>query len=419
MSAQNEIAKIMYDIAQEDFGGVTGNAEADVKESHDWKKLTDLGTQLWLDTGDIEQAAELWNSEFSALTTNNTLLNKEVQKGIYDDFVKTSVKRVRDAAGDIDDDTLVLETAFALNAKHALKLVGKFDANVSVELHTDLANDIERSVWYGKRYYDICPERFYVKVPLTPEGFLAARRLAKEGVPINFTLGFSARQNYLAAQLTNPKFVNVFMGRLNSFVADNSLGSGENVGEKTTLATQRYVNELCDAGLSGSKLIGASMRSREQVISLAGLDVFTMPVKVAKGYSEEPAESVENQVGNDPAVPLNDGVKLEDFNGGSLWEVSDEFKKAVGGLMEKDVDSMNGTDLQDYFEGAGFGDFLPKWSDADIGRVRKDGKIPVFETWRDKLSSGAVGLDALMNVSALYSFVTDQEALDGRMRSML
>ena len=49
----------------------------------------------------------------------------------------------------------------------------------------------------------------------------------------------------------------------------------------------------------------------------------------------------------------------------------------------------------------------------------KDGKIPAYATWKDRLASGKVGLDALMNLSALYSFATDQKALDDRIRSQL
>ena len=74
-----------------------------------------------------------------------------------------------------------------------------------------------------------------IKIPLTPEGYLAVRILRKEGMPINFTLGFSARQNYLAARLSNPNYVNVFLGRLNQVVIENSVGGGELVGEKVTL----------------------------------------------------------------------------------------------------------------------------------------------------------------------------------------
>jgi hypothetical protein len=35
------------------------------------------------------------------------------------------------------------------------------------------------------------------------------------------------------------------------------------------------------------------------------------------------------------------------------------------------------------------------------------------------LASGQIGLDALMNLSARQSFVTDQTALDDRIRSMV
>ena len=52
-----------------------------------WAAVAKTGTSLWLDTGDVDAARELWVRDFVALTTNNTLLNKEVQKGIYDQLV--------------------------------------------------------------------------------------------------------------------------------------------------------------------------------------------------------------------------------------------------------------------------------------------------------------------------------------------
>jgi hypothetical protein len=137
---------------------------------------------------------------------------------------------------------------------------------------------------------------------------------------------FSARHNFVAALLTKPKFCNVFMGRLNSFVADSKFGSGDNVGEKATLATQRELLALRKAGRSETNLIGASVRTGAQIGDLAGVDVKT---------------------------------------------------------------------------------------------ATKDGKIPVYATWKNRLASGQIGLDALMNLSARQSFVTDQTALDDRIRSMV
>ena len=257
----------------------------ELREHPMWRAATACGTGLWLDTGDIDAIRSLWTREFSALTTNNTLLNKEVQKGIYDDLVPEAAGLLRAQCPDIAEPQLILEIAFVLNAVHGLRLVSTFDADVSVELHTDLARDADSSYQYGKRFAAIEPDRFIVKIPLTPEGLVAARRLSDDGIRVNFTLGFSARQNHLIARLSRPAWVNVFMGRLNSFVADNGLGDGRNVGEKSTLASQREVRALRESGLA-VRQIGASIRSGQQVLDLIGIDVMTIPTRAAREFTE-------------------------------------------------------------------------------------------------------------------------------------
>ena len=413
------LEKRVHEFVRQDFKHQFGKPAIAVKDDLEWRKVRDTGTRLWLDTGDIDEAGKLWNSSFEALTTNNTLLNKEIQKGIYDNFIKKAAAAVREAAPKISEQDLILEIAFILNAHHALRLVEKFDAFVSVELHTDLAMDVERTVAYGKRYFAICPERFYVKVPLTPAGYLSARQLVQAGVPLNFTLGFSARHNDLAALLTQPNYVNVFLGRLNSFVSDSKLGDGQNVGEKATLATQREILKLREAGRTKSNLIAASIRSGEQIADLAGVDVQTMPTKAAAEYRAKPRTKVMSQVSNDPSVPLASGVAFGQFNGETLWSVPQKFKDAVESLLRQNLDAFTPGAVQAHFEKAGLGDFLPRWSEKDIQTATKDGKIPVYITWKDRLAAGKIGLDALMNLSALYSFATDQKALDDRIRSLL
>ncbi len=415
----NAFDKKIHEFVRAGFKRHFGKPTIQIADDPEWRKLRDAGSRLWLDTGDMDEAGKLWNSSFEALTTNNTLLNKEIQKGIYDELIVEAARAVRAADPNIDPQKLVLEIAFVLNAHHGLRLVDRFDAHVSVELHTDLASDVAATVAYGKRYFAICPERFYVKVPFTPAGLLGARKLVQAGVPINFTLGFSARQNYLAALLTRPRYVNVFMGRLNSFVADNKLGDGVNVGEKAILATQREVLRLQQMGRTTSLLIGASIRSGAQIGDLAGVDVLTMPPKAAAEYRAKPLPQVSSRVNNDPSVTCAPGVTFQQFNAETLWAVPAMFKECVEVLLKQDTDRLTPDALQSHFAVAGFGDFLPRWSDADIKTVTGDGKIPVCEKWQARLQSGEIGLDALMNISALQSFAVDQKALDDRIRSVL
>ena len=382
-----------------------------------WAALRATGSRLWLDTGDLEAARKLWTADFSNLTTNNTLVNKEVQKGHFDDLIPHAAEALRAAQPGISEDDLVIELGFVINCLTALRLVEAFDATVSVELHPAMADDADLSYEYGRRYYAVCPERFIVKVPLTPAGFLAARRLSADGVPINYTLGFSARQNVLAAAFSRPTYVNVFMGRLNSFVADNHLGDGTNVGEKTTMATQMALREGRERRGWETLLIGASLRSGQQILDLAGLDVFTMPPAAAEEFQKivhAHAATVESQIGREFSVDAKVPEVLD-----RLWTVPDAFYQAAEALAKTDTTGWAGRELAGFVADQGVPDLFHEWTTDQLARIQADGKVPTWEYWKDELTSGSVALDDLMTVSALYSFVKDQDALDARIRKHL
>ncbi|MBI3843813.1 MAG: transaldolase family protein [Planctomycetes bacterium] len=340
----SKFASTLREFCRQEFKPAFGKLAASFPSNPLWAAVRRAGSELWLDTGDVDEARALWCREFTALTTNNTLLNKEVQKGTYDKLVPRAAETIRKADAKIDDDRLVLEIAFILNAVHALKLVETFDAMVSVELHTALSHDLDASVEYGKRFHAICPERFYVKVPLTPSGCIAARRLSDAGVPLNFTLGFSARQNYLITLVARPAFVNVFMGRLNQFAADYKLNDGRMVGERATHASQRAVSGL-RVNPQGPKTrqIGASMRSGQQVSDLVGLDVFTMPVKAAKEFASMslPPGDVHNRMNGSFDVTWGVGVDAKADRLDVLWDVPDGLGKAMCKLYGEDLASFD------------------------------------------------------------------------------
>lgn len=386
-----------------------------------WAAVQKTGTSLWLDTGDVDAARALWVREFVALTTNNTLLNKEVQKGIYDQLVPDTAALLRKADAGIAPDRLVQEIAFVLNAVHGLKLVRTFDADVSVELHTALSNDAEASYQYGKRFAAICPDRFIVKVPLTPAGLLAARRLHDDGIRLNFTLGFSARQNWLIAQLAQPTWVNVFMGRINAFVADNKLGDGVNAGEKATLASQRGLRRLRDTTGLDVKQIGASMRSGQQIEDLLGLDVFTMPTAAAKEYVDmKPvAAAITDKTRNDPAVTFASGVDAGAEKMNCFWEITPQFEAAAAATAKLDPRTATAKDVLGTLASHGAADLFPQFSADEAAKVAKEGKIPVYASWKERVRAGTASWDGVLTAAALASFTQDQQALDDRIRKQL
>ncbi|KAA3611536.1 MAG: transaldolase [Planctomycetota bacterium] len=385
-----------------------------------WSRLREVGTEGWLDTGDMEQAADLWSAEFTALTTNNTLLNKEIQKGLYDQWIPQAAAAVKQDRPDISEQDLVLEIAFGLNARHGLRLVQRFGAYVSVELHTDLAHDVERSLAYGRRYHALEPDRFIVKVPLTPEGLLAARRMEEEGIKVNFTLGFSARQNYLIACVAKPHWCNVFMGRLNAYVADQGLGNGAWVGERATLASQAGVRSLREKLGVPTRQIGASMRSGEQVHTLAGLDVYTMPVPVAQSFLEAglSPEQLRDQTGADYRPEWAEGVQEEAEGLTGLWDLNPSLRETCESLANL-PSGFDAAGLVDRLAAAGHGYLFPALKAEEVEAIRSFGKVPERTRWQADLASGRVGLDALFTLAGLHAFAQDQAALDDRIRRFL
>ena len=378
-----------------------------------WQQLRDAGTEIWLDTGDIDAARENWTAEMSALTTNNTLLNKEIQKGIYDDFIPKA-DRLLDG---VDKEQRVQEIAFILNARHGLRLVQTFGGKVSVELHTALADDLDGIVHYGRRFHEIEPNKFIVKVPLTATGLLGARKLRELGIPVNFTLEFSARQNAIVSVVAKPNYCNVFLGRLSSYVKDHDLGDGVNVGEKATISSQRIIRELTAHRDVPTRQIAASMRDASQAEKLAGVDVFTMPTKVAAEAHGTGSISFENQVETNYPVSLKSGVEPVEVHIDKLWEVADAVRDFAHSC---DADTpRTGDELAERARKMGLADMFPPLSSADHQRIADDGKIPDHSFWKHRIRAGEVAVDTLLNLAGLASFAADQKELDDRIAGLI
>jgi len=407
-----EVTRAVRELALE---GYTGPKKPQFESREKYKWLREAGSRLWLDTGEHSAAEKVWSAELEALTTNNTLVNQVVQTGAMDGVISYGVRKIRDARPDISEHDLVIELAFLVNAKLALNLVREFGAHVSVELHPDTGFDVKQTLIFARRYYEINPDFFYIKVPLTPDGFISTRLLSLEGIPVNYTLGFSARQNYLAARFSRPRYVNVFLGRLNSLVEENNIGKPENVGEKATLASWEAVRNLRNSYPDiPTYQIAASIRNGKQIPLLAGVDVLTIPPKAAGEYLELdiPREDVRVHNWEELDVQLNDSglAKVTEIN--TLWEISEEFISFVESAVQQADQLLSGKDLMRLADEYQVNVFRG-WTGEERKAIREKGKIPDLSAW-----PGAP-LDDLLTISALESFSKDQAALDDRIKGLI
>ncbi len=312
----------------------------------------------------------------------------------------------------------VREIAFILNLRHAMRLVHRFRCKVSVELHTDLAFDTEATLAFARRCHRVCPGFFIVKIPFTPEGIIATRTLRGEGVEVNCTLGFAARQNYIATALAAPSYVNVFLGRLSSLVEDNGLGDGRLVGEKATIASQHEVN-VFTRGLPRveTQQIAASLRTPEQLANLAGVDVITMPTQVAEPAEKELGTVWKSMLNEEFPVSVNEDVDTDTFDLSKLWDVT----KRERNLAQKAILSPpeNADELRKIAVENEVPDLFPELSAEEWEQVHEDGKIPKLDRWVTRLGDGDLALDSLMNFAGMASFIQSQNELDQRISEQL
>jgi transaldolase len=243
-----------------------------------------------------------------------------------------------------------------------------------------------------------------VKVPFKPQAphcFLIARDLEREGIPVNFTSTFSARQAVAAALLTDASRTNVFLGRLNQGLQAQLLG------EHVTLEAQRSLRELRARGRTKTLLIAASMRDWRTFLQLAGCDAFTAPPGVLAGFLgqvEVPASEIVSRLETSVADRLGVAETVQQALGPErlrrLWHVEPEF---VDFLLEYGAsaeyrDLLDGEALAHRFEAAGFGDFF---------HVPNSDELAVF--WRSKLPDVDAPVTRRLALDTHYSLLADTD----------
>ena len=127
----------------------------------------------------------------------------------------------------------------------------------------------------GKRLAGVAPN-VVVKAPLTPEGLIATRELAQQGIQVNVTLCFSAVQAMLAAK-AGAAYISPFVGRLD----DQGVDGMELIAEIRAI----YDNYAFD-----TEILAASIRTPEHVrrAAIIGADCATIPRAVFRELFKHP-----------------------------------------------------------------------------------------------------------------------------------
>ena len=119
-----------------------------------------------------------------------------------------------------------------------------------------------------------------IKIPMTREGLLATKQLARENIHVNMTLVFSPTQALLAAK-AGASYVSPFVGRL-----DDISHWGMDLVEQILTIYDNYDFE--------TEVIVASVRNPLHVLeaALMGADIATVPFKVIEQLIKHPLSDI-------------------------------------------------------------------------------------------------------------------------------
>jgi len=194
--------------------------------------------KIFIDTADLKEIKEIasWGI-LDGVTTNPTLLAKSGRS--FDEVIDEIFKLV--------------------------------DGPISLEVVSEKADDmVKEAKQLIKKVNPKYQKNVAIKIPMTPEGLKAVKKLSKEKIKTNVTLVFSANQALLAAK-AGATFVSPFIGRL------------DDIGQEGMQIIEEIMEIFCNYDIE-TEVIVASIRHPIHVIEAArlGADIATVPPAVIR-----------------------------------------------------------------------------------------------------------------------------------------
>jgi transaldolase len=182
-----------------------------------------------------------------------------------------------------------------------LKIVpGRVSTEIDARLSFDTEATIKKAHEIIQLYKDsgIDKEKILVKIASTWEGIQAAKKLEEQGIHCNMTLLFSLIQAVASAE-AKATLISPFVGRITDFYKQKTGQNYEPSQDPGVISVKNIFNYFKQSGYK-TVVMGASFRSKEQVLALAGCDYLT----VSPNLLEELASSnIEVPRILDPAKP--------------------------------------------------------------------------------------------------------------------
>ena len=252
-------------------------------------------TVVVADTGDYEKIKAFKPQD---ATTNPSLILQAATLPEYASLVDEVVTKCK--ASGLTGEALIEDVCDRLAVQFGIEILKLIPGRVSTEVDASLSFDAKAAVAKAHKLIGlykqdgVAKDRILIKLASTWEGVEACRELEKEGIHCNMTLIFGYHQAIACAQ-AGASLVSPFVGRiLDWYVQNQPTGGPYTKLTDPGVVSVTKIYTYFKAHGHATTVMGASFRSKDEILGLAGIDSLTISPKLLEelAKSTEPLDRV-------------------------------------------------------------------------------------------------------------------------------
>lgn len=247
-------------------------------------------TTVVADTGDLDAIRQFRPLD---ATTNPSLITAAAAQPENRTLIETAFKEAEQAG--YTEDRLIERTIDILTVKLGVEILKLIEGRVSTEVDASLSFRTEATVSKAHELielysqYGIDKERVLIKIASTWEGIQAAKILEAEGIHCNLTLLFGLHQAQACAD-AKVTLISPFVGRILDWYKKSEGVAYYPLDRDPGVQSVKQIYHYYKQNGIQTQVMGASFRSIDQVIGLAGCDLLTIAPALLQQLEQDQRE---------------------------------------------------------------------------------------------------------------------------------
>ena len=228
-------------------------------------------------------------------TTNPSLITAAAQQTENKVLIEDAFQQAKSEG--YSGDVLVERTIDILTVKFGVEILKLIEGRVSTEVDAALSYNTDATIAKAKELlmlyqtYGIEQDRILIKIAATWQGIQAAKALEAEGIHCNLTLLFGLPQAQACAE-AGVTLISPFVGRILDWYKKAEKVEHYPIDKDPGVLSVKQIYHFYKQNCIKTEIMGASFRSIEQVLGLAGCDLLTIAPNLLAELQQDQREVV-------------------------------------------------------------------------------------------------------------------------------